>query len=150
MVRNAPGIVMKFVEVPSSMLIMPVGASRMRTIPQRTMTEMKLGMYSTSWIFCLVLAEKMRLSRKASRIGAGKPQSRPNTLSFRVFIRYRMKSGDERNRWKCSKPTHSLPKMPRIGLYSVKAIMIPPMGMYRKITVSKNAGSMKIAYSCQC
>ncbi len=78
---------MKFVLVPSRELIMPVGESRMRTIPQSTMTEMKFGMYSTSWIFCLMLLERMRLSRKASRIGAGKPHSRPYTLSFRVFIR---------------------------------------------------------------
>ena len=34
---------MKFVLVPRRELIIPVGDSRMRTIPQRTMTEMKLG-----------------------------------------------------------------------------------------------------------
>ena len=37
--------------------------------------------------------------------------------------------GEDRKRWKCSRPTHSLPRMPRIGLYSMNAIRTPPMGM---------------------
>ena len=61
-----------------------------------------------------------------------------------------MKSGEDRNRVKWENPTHSLAQIPRMGLYSVKAIRMPLMGTYRKITVSRNAGSMKIRYSCQC
>ena len=41
--RNAAGMVMKLVLVPSRELIIPVGERMMRTIPQRTMTEMKFG-----------------------------------------------------------------------------------------------------------
>ena len=111
------------------MLIIPVGDSRILTIPHRTMTEMKLGIYSTSWIFCLMPLLRIRFSRKASRIGAGNPHSKPKMLSFRVFIRYRIKSGDDRNRVKWLKPTHSLPRIPLMGLYSVNAIKTPPMGM---------------------
>ena len=88
----------------------------MRTIPHSTMTEMKLGMYSTSWIFCFLLLLRMRLSRKARRMGAGKPHSRPNTLSLRVLARYSRKSGEERKRSKCWNATHSLPKKPLRGL----------------------------------
>ena len=78
---------MKFVFVPSRELIMPVGDSMTRTIPQRTMTEMKFGMYRTSWIFCFVLELRILFRRNASRIGAGNPQRSPYTLSFSVFIR---------------------------------------------------------------
>ena len=72
---------------------------------------------------------KTRFSRNASRMGAGNPHKSPNRLSFSVFIRYRIKSGDDRKRLKWLKPTHSLPKIPLMGLYSVNAISTPPMGM---------------------
>ena len=61
-----------------------------------------------------------------------------------------MKSGDDRKRLKCAKPTHSLPSRPRMGLYSINAISTPPIGTYRKMIVSAKAGSMNSAYSCQC
>ena len=55
----------------------PVTDSSTRTIPHRTITEMKLGIYSTSWIFCLIFLLSMRLSRNARMMGMGKPHSRP-------------------------------------------------------------------------
>ena len=41
-------MVMKLMFVPRRELIIPVGDRRIRTIPQRTMTEIKFGMYRTS------------------------------------------------------------------------------------------------------
>ena len=76
-----------------------------------------------------MLVLMMRFSRKARRIGAGNPQRSPKILSFSVFARYLRKSGDDRNLLKFANPIHSLPRMPRTGLYSVNAIAIQPIGI---------------------
>ena len=129
--------------VPSIMLSGPVTERRILTIPQSTMTEMKFGMYSTSCIFCLILLLATLLRRSAKIIGIGKPQRRPNTLSFNVFMRYCIKSGDDKNCWKYLRPTHSLPSIPLNGLYFWNAIRIPPIGRYLKTIVRSSAGPKK-------
>ena len=136
--------------VPKSILNGPVTDKRILTIPQRTMTDMKLGIYRTSCIFCLILLLAILLSRSASIIGIGNPHNRPKILSLSVFARYCIKSGDDKNCSKYLSPTHSLPNIPLNGLYFWKAIRMPPIGMYLNTIVSNSAGPRKNTYSCQC
>ena len=64
-------MVIKLMLVCSSPFSGPVTDRRTRTIPQRTMTEMKLGIYSTSWIFCLIFLLSMRVEQESQNDGNG-------------------------------------------------------------------------------
>ena len=63
-------------------------------------------------------------------MGTGKLHSRPKTLMSTVFFIILQKVGALKNRTNQSKPTHRLPRYPRLGSKSRKAIWMPYMGMY--------------------
>ncbi|MNY68043.1 hypothetical protein D3C86_2057420 [compost metagenome] len=81
------------------------------------------------------------MSIRASRMGTGKLRIRPKKLNLSVFIKITSKFGEDRNFSKLYSPTHSLPRMPLIGLKSLKAIIAPYIGPYLKIRVRISAGA---------
>ena len=127
----------------------PTGDRKAMTIPQRTMTEMKFGAYSRSCMLRLARRPVTRESTNAMMTGGRKPHSRPNTLSFRVLPISLGNSGEVRKRVKLSSPMNLLPRIPSRLLYFWNAMIKPPIGKYLNTSVSRNAGSMKITYSCQ-
>ena len=53
-------------------------------------------------------------------------------LIARVLVTERLKVGVRNSFWNWSNPHHSLPKMPWLILKFLKAMTIPPMGIYLK------------------
>ena len=110
-------MVIKLMLVCSSPFSGPVTDSRTRTIPQRTMTEMKLGIYSTSWIFCLIFLLSMRrLSRKARMMGMGKPHSKAVDAQLEGVDKVALEIRRGHEALEVFETTHSLPRMPWKGL----------------------------------
>ena len=72
-------------------------------------------------------------SMSARMIGAGKPKRSLSPLMVSVLVTDRRKVPRRKAFSKFSRPTHSLPKMPLVTMKSLKAMTIPPMGIYLKI-----------------
>lgn len=94
------------------------------------MVEMKCGAYSTVCTTRLSLWNRSWFSASARMMGTGKLHSRLYRLSSTVFLIIRPQLGEEKNSSNHSRPTHSLPVMPRLALKSRKAIWMPYMGPY--------------------
>jgi hypothetical protein len=65
----------------------------------------------------------------ASIIGAGNPKTILKRLMETVFFKSLKKYGLLKKTTKCLKPTHLLLKIPRLALYSLKAMIRPYMGL---------------------
>jgi len=85
-------------------------------MPTTTTTEMKDGEYSTVWVNFLNRSPESWFTTNARIIGTGKAISRPSEFTVSVLTINRSNWNESKNRWKCSRPTHGLPKNPSAGL----------------------------------
>src|SRR5699024_176542 len=114
MVRKAEDSVRKSMLVPRIRLIRPPdGLRKMRIMPQTTMMEMKCGAYSTVCTTRLYFLNRTWLMHRDRMMGMGKLHSRLYRASRKVFLIMRAQVGAVKNRSNHSRPTHSLPQMPR-------------------------------------
>ena len=113
---KASGIAIKFILLFIILLTGPTGDNKRNNIPHKTITDIKFGAYKINCIFFLILSLAIKFKTNAKIIGKGNPHNKPYILSFNVFNKYSIKSGEDKNLLKCSNPTHSLPIIPCIGL----------------------------------